>query len=48
MEALSSEYGWLPSEIRKQSYLDIESYWKILDLKHRLKKAKEKSQKFKK
>jgi len=33
MEMLSEEYGWTPSEIRKQSKHDIDTYIKIIKMK---------------
>jgi len=39
MEMLSAEYGWLPSDIKRQSADDIRNYVKILDVKRRIQKA---------
>ena len=33
LEVLSKEYGWLPSQIKKENYIDIEMYLRILKIK---------------
>lgn len=38
MEALSHRYGWKPSEIKKEAFIDLAHYLKIIDLENRLKK----------
>lgn len=40
MEALSEEYGWLPSDIMKQDYMMLMEYWSVLQLKRKLKNSK--------
>lgn len=39
MEMLSKEYGWLPSEIRKEKVDDILKYIKIISMKRNIEKA---------
>jgi len=36
MEMLSREYGWLPSEIRKEKVDDITSYLEIISLRNEI------------
>jgi len=36
MEMLSREYGWLPSEIRKEKVDDIISYLEIISLRNEI------------
>jgi hypothetical protein len=42
MELLSREYGWLPSQIRKESYDDIISYIDIISMRNLIEKANNK------
>jgi hypothetical protein len=39
MEMLSQEYGWLPSQIKRESYSDIAHYIKIIQIKRKLQEA---------
>lgn len=36
METLSKTYGWLPSDIKKQSLSDIKYYIRILSIRQQL------------
>jgi len=42
MEQLSAEYGWSPSEIRKEKAEDILTYWAILQTKRKIQKEESK------
>lgn len=42
MEILSREYGWLPSEIRKENYNDLKTYFDIIAVRNLIEKAKSK------
>jgi hypothetical protein len=38
MEILSREYGWTPSQIRKQNVIDIENYFEIIRARNKIEK----------
>ncbi len=42
MEILSREYGWLPSQIKNESYDDLKVYFDIIAVRNLLEKAKSK------
>ena len=42
---LSREYGWLPSQIRKESYQDISTYIDIISVRNLLEKNNAKKRK---
>jgi hypothetical protein len=48
MELLSKEYGWTPNEIREQSYHDISSYLKIINIKRKIEELETKKLKTRK
>lgn len=39
---LSREYGWLPSQIKKENYQDISNYLNIISIRNLIEKARAK------